>query len=462
METEGTRTERDGMGEVVIPHGALWGAATQRAVENFPVSGWKVDRSICRHLGLIKSAAAQVNAELGVISAEVCDWIMRAAEEVFAGKHDDQFVVDVFQTGSGTSTNMNVNEVIANRCSLLAGEVPGSKRPVHPNDHVNQSQSSNDVFPTAIHLAAAVALRDDLVPALERLAGALREKADAFDEVIKVGRTHLMDATPVRLGQEFGGFAAQVEKGVARAGSALAALLEIPLGGTAVGTGLNCPEGFPERVIALLSERTGLPLREAENHFEAQSSRDGLVEAGGQLKTIATGLFKIANDLRWLSSGPRGGLAEIRLPAVQPGSSIMPGKVNPVLPESMMQVCAQVIGHDAAITWGGANGNLQLNTMMPLMAHNLLESIRLLANAADGFCGRCVEGIEADRARCEETAEHSLSLITVLAPRIGYDAAAAVAKEALAEGKSIREICAEKKLLPPDELDAALDLRAMT
>ncbi|MEX2578190.1 MAG: class II fumarate hydratase [Verrucomicrobiales bacterium] len=461
MSTSETRIERDTMGEMEVPAEALWGASTQRAVLNFPVSGETLDAGMAHAYGLVKWAAARANGELDVVPRNLTDLIEQAAEEVFLGKHDSQFVVDVFQTGSGTSTNMNANEVIANRCSQLAGEEVGSKKPVHPNDHVNQSQSSNDTFPTAIHIAAAMALRDDLIPALESLGEALEKKAAEFHGVLKVGRTHLMDATPVRLGQEFGGFARQLELSAGRARKALDALTELPLGGTAVGTGLNCAEGFAERAIAFISEKTGIAFAEAENHFEAQAAKDAVVEASGQLKTIATSLFKVANDVRFLSSGPRCGIGEIALPATQPGSSIMPGKVNPVMAESTMQVCAQVIGNDAAATWGGANGNLELNVMMPMMAQNVLRSIRLLANASEAFRGRCVEGIEPNVERCGELVEQSMSMVTSLAPRIGYETAAAIAKQAAKEGRTVREICEQREILSPDELAAALDPESM-
>ncbi len=461
MTTVSTRIECDTLGEMEVPGDALWGASTQRAVLNFPVSGEGLDSGLIHAYGLIKAAAARVNGELGVVSAERVALIERAAEEVRAGRLDRHFVVDVFQTGSGTSTNMNVNEVIANRCSQFAGEPLGSKRPVHPNDHVNASQSSNDTFPTAIHVAAAVALTRDLVPALERGRAALVEKAEAFHDILKIGRTHLMDATPVRLGQEFSGYARQLELAAERARKAVEALLELPLGGTAVGTGLNCPEGFAERVVARLAEETELAFVRARNPFEAQGARDGLVEASGQIRTIAVGLFKVANDLRWLASGPRCGLGEIALPATQPGSSIMPGKVNPVMAESLMQVCAQVVGLDAAVAWGGANGNLELNTMMPMMAQNVLRSILLLANAVGAFTERCVAGIVANEERCRELVEWSMAMVTKLVPVIGYEAAADIAKEAVARGRTVREICEERAVLPPEELTAALDPEGM-
>jgi fumarate hydratase class II len=451
------RIERDTMGEMAVPEAALWGASTQRAVLNFPVSGESVDPALVHAYGLIKWVAAGVNAELGIIPREVSEWIRLAAEEVHQGRHDEHFVVDVFQTGSGTSTNMNANEVIANRCSQLAGKAVGSKDPVHPNDHVNQGQSSNDTFPTAIHLAVAELLQGMLLPSLVATHEILTAKSEEFHEVLKIGRTHLMDATPIRLGQEFGGYARQVELGMKRVDKAILALLELPLGGTAVGTGLNCPAGFAGKVIEVLAEKTGIPFVEAVNHFEAQAGRDALVEVSGHVKTIAVSLFKIANDIRWLSSGPRCGIGEIALPATQPGSSIMPGKVNPVMAESLLQVCAQVFGNDAAITWGGANGNFELNVMMPMMAQNILRSIRLLSRAVDGFRDKCLAGITANEGHCEELIEWSMAMVTALAPKIGYEVASEIAKEAFQRRKTVREICDERAILPPEELDAALD-----
>ncbi|MCB1230368.1 MAG: class II fumarate hydratase [Verrucomicrobiae bacterium] len=456
------RTERDTMGEMSVPVEALWGASTQRAVLNFPVSGRSVDPAIIHAYGLIKWAAARTNGTLGVVPKEKTELIEKAAAEVFEGKLDDHFVLDVFQTGSGTSTNMNANEVIANRCSQLAGTAIGSKDPVHPNDHVNQSQSSNGTFPTAIHIAAAGNLKDDLIPSLESMRDSLATKAEAFHDVLKIGRTHLMDATPVRLGQEFSGYARQIDLAVVRANKALKALLELPLGGTAVGTGLNCHPDFPGKAIAFIAEKTGIDFVEARNHFEAQAAKDGVVEVSGQLKTIAVSLFKIANDFRWLSSGPRCGFGEITLPATQPGSSIMPGKVNPVMSEAAMQVCAQVIGNDAAITWGGANGNFELNVMMPMMAQNLLDSIRLLARVGNLLRERCIDGIEANEARCRDLIEQSMSMVTSLAPLIGYDTATKIAKKAAETGKTVREICEEMEVLPADQLESALDPASMT
>ncbi|MEO6870882.1 MAG: class II fumarate hydratase [Chthoniobacterales bacterium] len=457
-----TRTERDSMGEMSVPESALYGASTQRAVLNFPVSGWRFSRPFIRALGLLKWAAAQANHDLGLLDAERSALIVQAAEEVTEGKLDEHFPIDIFQTGSGTSTNMNANEVISNRCSQLEGKEIGAKEPVHPNDHVNMGQSSNDVIPSAIHISAAEQIKTCLIPALENLAGALETKAEEFHDVIKIGRTHLMDATPVRLGQEFGGYAQQVRHAVRRAQQSIEALQELALGGTAVGTGLNRHHDFPGKVMRHLEQRTGIPFREAPNHFEAQGGKNAVVEVSGQLKAIAVGLFKIANDIRWLSSGPRCGIGEISLPATQPGSSIMPGKVNPVMSESMMMVCAQVIGADATITWAGANGNFELNVMMPVMAHNLLCSIRLLANVVTIFADKCISGIEANRERCAELVELSMAMVTSLAPKIGYDRAAEIAKESAKTGKTVRQLSLEQKVLPEAELNATLDPVSMT
>jgi fumarate hydratase class II len=457
-----TRTEKDSMGPMEVPSDALYGATTQRAVLNFPVSGYRLSRPLIRGLGLVKWAAAQANRDLGKMDEQRATLIVQAAEEVIDGKLDEHFPIDIFQTGSGTSSNMNANEVIANRVSQLAGKPIGSKEPVHPNDHVNMGQSSNDVIPTAIHIAVAESIRNDLMPSLEHLQEGLEAKTREFWEVIKIGRTHLMDATPVRLGQEFSGYAKQVEHCKLRAGNAIAAVEELALGGTAVGTGLNCHPEFAGRVMGYLWNRTGVGFREARNHFEAQGAKDGLVEASAQLRTIAVSLFKIANDIRWLSSGPRCGIGEIQLPATQPGSSIMPGKVNPVMCESMMQVCAQVFGNDTAVYWGGANGNLELNVMMPMMAHNILESIRLLVNVTRIFQDKCVSGIEANRARCEELVEYSMAMVTSLAPIIGYDRAAEIAKESAKTGKTVRAICMECHVLPEADLIRALDPVEMT
>ncbi len=462
------RIERDSMGEMEVPDDAYWGASTQRAVENFPVSAERFGRRFVWALGLIKGEAARVNARLGVVSPEIAEAVGAAAAEVMAGDLDRHFVVgggafalDIFQTGSGTSSNMNANEVIANRAGEILGGEPGS-RLVHPNDHVNAGQSSNDVVPTAIHVAAVASIREDLLPELRRLGEALREKAGEFDPIVKSGRTHLMDATPVRMGQVFGGFATQLDKGVERLERVLPELEELPLGGTAVGTGINAPDGFAAEVIARMAERTGYPLREADDHFEAQAAKDAAMSASGALKTVAVSLFKIANDLRWLGSGPRTGIGELRLPSLQPGSSIMPGKVNPVVPEMVMQVAAQVVGNDAAITWGAANGNFELNVMMPLIGRNLLEAIGQLASAARILRANCVEGLEADAERAAELVERNVIIVTALAPRIGYDLAAEVAKRAFREGRGVREVALEMEVLAADELDAALDLRRMT
>ncbi|HET6380327.1 MAG TPA: class II fumarate hydratase [candidate division Zixibacteria bacterium] len=456
-----TRLERDSMGEVRVPASAKWRAQTQRAIENFPVSGLRLEPAHIRALGLIKWAAASVNAELGVLEPAMAEAIADAAEEVARGEWDAEFPIDVFQTGSGTSSNMNANEVIA----TLAAE--RLRAPVHPNDHVNASQSSNDVFPSSIHLAATDAVVNDLIPALEHLAAALEAKRDEFASVVKAGRTHLMDATPVTLGQEFGGYADQVRKGIERLQATLPRLAELPLGGTAVGTGINTPPGFAAKVIARLRERTGLPLTEARNHFEAQGARDGLVEASGQLRTIAVGLYKISNDLRWMGSGPRAGLAEINIPDLQPGSSIMPGKVNPVIPEAMCMVCAQVVGNDATVAFAGAAGSFELNVMLPVMARNLLESIRLLASMSRLFADRCVSGITANAERAREYAESSPAIVTPLNRYIGYEEAAKVAKQALAERKTIRQVVLERGYveagtISEEELDRVLDVMAMT
>ena len=462
MSARKARIEKDSMGEMSVPEFALFGASTQRAVLNFPVSGWRFSRPFIRALGLLKWAAAQANHDLGRLDAERSALIVQAAEEVAEGKLDEHFPLDIFQTGSGTSTNTNANEVISNRCCQLAGKAIGARDPVHPNDHVNMGQSSNDVIPSAIHISAAEQLKHCLLPALEKLEGALAAKATEFHDVIKIGRTHLMDATPVRLGQEFGGYAQQVRFGKRRAEQAITALEELALGGTAVGTGLNRHLDFPSKVMRHLEQRTGIAFREAENHFEAQGAKDAVVEASGLLKTIAVSLFKIANDIRLLSSGPRCGIGEIQLPATQPGSSIMPGKVNPVICESVMMVCSQVIGADTTITWASANGNLDLNVMMPVIAHNLLESVRILGNVADIFADKCVRGIVANRERCRELVELSMAMVTSLAPKIGYDRAAEIAKESARTGKTVREICREQKVLPEAELNAALDPIAMT
>jgi fumarate hydratase class II len=455
------RVEHDSMGDVHVPAGARWGATTQRAVENFPISGQRIDPELVHALGRIKAAAASANAALGVLDADTAEAIRSAALEVADGGWDDHFPIDVYQTGSGTSSNMNANEVIAN----LAAERLG--RPVHPNDQVNASQSSNDVIPSAIHLAVTDGVVNALIPALTHLALALERKAREFADVVKSGRTHLMDATPVTLGQEFGGYAAQVRYGIERLESTLPRLAELALGGTAVGTGINAPAGFASAVIKELTDSTGLPLTEARNHFEAQGARDALVELSGQLRTVAIGLYKIATDIRWMGSGPRAGLAEIHLPDLQPGSSIMPGKVNPVLPEALSMVCAQVIGNDAAIAFGGAAGNFELNIMLPMLSRNLLESIRLLSTASVLFADRCVSGIAADEARAREFAEGSPSVATALNPVLGYEEAASIAKQALAERKTIRQVVidrghVESGKVSLEDLDRLLDVMRMT
>ena len=452
------RTESDSMGKMKVPSDAYYGAQTARAVENFPVSGRTLPREFVRAMGLVKLAAAETNAELGFLKKNVAKAVARAAREVLEGKLDNHFVVDVFQTGSGTSTNMNANEVIANR----AAELLGGKTRVHPNDHVNMGQSSNDVIPTAMHVSALEAVEKELIPALEYLEKALSAKAKKFDRIVKIGRTHLMDATPVRLGQEFGGYASMVAHGISRLRGARNDLSELAIGGTAVGTGINTHKSFGKKVAARISAATGVKFREARNHFEAQASKDAVVQTSGALKTVAVSLMKIANDVRWLGSGPRCGFGEILLPAIQPGSSIMPGKVNPVIGESVTQVAAQVIGNDAAITIGGQSGNFELNVMMPMMADNLLESIRLLSRVSRVFVDKCVDGIEASEERCGELIEQSLAMCTSLAPIIGYDAAAAIAKEAYATGSTVREVARRKGVISDEELERVLDPESMT
>ncbi|HYH34988.1 MAG TPA: class II fumarate hydratase [Nocardioides sp.] len=455
--TEDYRTEHDSMGEVRVPAHALWRAQTQRAVENFPISGTPLEPRLVRALALVKQAAARANGALGVLDEDRARAVEEAAATVAAGEHLDHFPVDVFQTGSGTSSNMNMNEVL----SSLAGDG------VHPNDHVNASQSSNDTFPTAIHVAAALAVVEDLQPALRVLHDSLRAKAEEFSGLVKSGRTHLMDATPVMLGQEFGGYAATLALAAERLESVLPRVRELPLGGTAVGTGINTPQGFAARAIEALGELTGQPFTEARDHFEAQGSRDSLVELSGVLRTVAVGLTKICNDLRWLASGPTTGLAEIRLPDLQPGSSIMPGKVNPVLPEATLMVCAQVVGNDAAVGWAGASGSFELNVMMPVMARNLLESVRLLSTASRTLAERCVDGIEADAERMRAYAESSPSIVTPLNKVIGYEEAAKIAKRAMSEGATIRDTViamgyVERGELTEEQLDEALDVESMT
>ncbi|MBL8024517.1 MAG: class II fumarate hydratase [Elusimicrobia bacterium] len=457
-----TRTEKDSLGTKEVAADALYGIQTLRAVENFPVSGWRFPRSFIRALSLIKKSAAQVNMDLGILDKKVGEAIRVSAGEVADGKWDDQFPVDIFQTGSGTSTNMNANEVIASRANELLGSQRGAKSPVHPNDHVNQGQSSNDVIPTAIHVAALESLVKELVPALGVLHAALEEKAVAFDGILKIGRTHLQDAVPMRLGQEFGGYASQVAHSVQRVKNCIPHLAELALGGTAVGTGLNANPAFIEGVIKKLGAETGLPFVGAPSRFEALAGRDACVETSGALKTVAVSLMKICNDLRWLSSGPRCGIGEIELPSLQPGSSIMPGKVNPVIPEAAAMVCAQVIGADVAITVGGQSGNFELNVMKPMIAHNLLSSIAILANVSRLLADRCVKGIKANKATAEGYIENSLAMCTALAPKIGYDKAAEIAKEAYATGKTVRQVTLDKKILSEKELEILLNPRAMT
>jgi fumarate hydratase class II len=456
-----TREEKDSMGSMIVPAEALYGAQTARARENFPISGIVFPRPFLRALGMVKEHAAKVNRELGLINERVALAVMDAAEEVIVGDLDDHFPLDIFQTGSGTSTNMNANEVIANRACQLLDEPLGS-RTVHPNDHVNYGQSSNDVIPTVMHLAAAVEIKEQLLPRLDELRKVLGAKAREFDDIVTIARTHLQDATPIRLGQIFGGYFRQVTLVTGDLERAMDGLCELPLGGTAVGTGLNTHPEFAQRVIAGLAEVTGLPLREAKDHFAAQAGKEQVVAASGALKTTATSLFKIANDIRFLASGPRCGLGELLLPAVQPGSSIMPGKVNPVMAESLMQACAQVVGNDATITLSGMTGNFELNVMMPVMAHNLLQSIDLLANATEQFNERCLQGLEADRERCEGLIEESLAMCTALAPAIGYDRAAAIAKQAHETGRTVREVALAEEVLPEAELNKLLDPRPMT
>ncbi len=459
--SESFRVESDSMGEMRVPASAYYGAQTARAVENFPISHLRFSRTFIRALGLVKEHAALVNQSLGLLDPKIADAIARAAGEVADGRFDSQFVVDVFQTGSGTSTNMNANEVIANRATELLGRKIGD-RLVHPNDHVNRGQSSNDVIPTAIHLAALLDIEKQLVPALKELHAALAKKAAEFNDILKIGRTHLQDATPMRLGQEFGAYAGQVEHGLARLEAIKPHLAELALGGTAVGTGLNTHPEFARRVIEAVSRDTGLQLREAANHFEAQASRDACVAASGALKTIAVSLIKLANDLRWLGSGPRLGLGELKLPATQPGSSIMPGKVNPVMCEMVIQVGAQVIGNDATITFSGTFGNFELNTMLPVIAYNLLQSIELLANGSRVFAQRCVAGLQADAEKCESNIERSLAMCTALAPAIGYDKAAHIAKVAYETNRTVRDVARELSGLDESTLTRLLDPRTQT
>ncbi len=466
------RTEHDSMGDVKVPAKAYYGAQTQRAVENFPISGWPLSSEMIRALGMVKYAAAIANRDLGKLTGtgkrpltkQQVEFLLAACHEVAEGKLDDQFPIDVFQTGSGTSSNMNANEVIANRAiELASGDRFAADKPIHPNDHVNMGQSTNDMFPTAIHVAVAVAIKVHLVPALKAMQADLAKKAAAWDKIIKIGRTHLADATPLRLGQEFGGFARQLELSVARAEAAMNAVLELPAGGTAVGSGINTHPEFGKRVAASLAHQTGIEFAEAKNHFEGNAQRDGLVECHGQLRAIATTLFNVANNLRWLGSGPRCGFYEISIPDRQPGSSIMPGKVNPVMCESMMQVAARVMGNDQTVAFSGATGGqFQLNIMMPVMGHATLESSRLLASSCRAFVEFCLDGMAANQESCEASVEKSLSMVTSLNPLIGYEQAAALAKEAFKTGRTIRELCREKNILPEDQLTAALDPWSMT
>ena len=453
---DGYRIEKDSLGEMRVPEDALYGAQTQRAVENFPISGQLFGRRFIEALGLIKKSAAETNAELGILDEKIAESVAIAAAEVAEGRWDNQFIVDIYQTGSGTSTNMNMNEVVACRASELYGEK------VHPNDHVNFGQSSNDVIPTAIHVSAKVSIEEELLPALEHLSAALTAKANLFDEIIKSGRTHLMDATPVRLGQEFSGYAAQVTKGIDRVRSASTELEELALGGTATGTGINTHPDFAKKVISRIADATGIAFREADDHFEAQGAKDAAVSLSGALNTVATSLMKIADDIRWLGSGPTSGIQELRLPAIQPGSSIMPGKVNPVMSEAMMMVCARVMGNHTTITIAGSRGNFELNVMMPVLAQSLLESITLIANISRTFTDRCLVGIEANPERAKELLEKNPAIATALNPYIGYDQAALVAKDATDRGLSVREIVLSKELLSEDKVTEALDVRSMT
>ena len=455
------RSEKDSMGKVKVPISAYYGAQTQRAIENFPISGIGFPSRFIRALAIVKFAAASVNEKLGLLDPKIASVVRRAASEVMEGKLDKEFVVDIFQTGSGTSTNMNANEVIANRALELLRKPRGAKE-VHPNDHVNMGQSSNDVIPAAIHISALEAFQRDLLPALEGLHGALRKKSQEFDRILKIGRTHLADATPIRLGQEFGGYARQIELNIHRIKGASSGLEELALGGTAVGTGINTHPEFPSRTIKKISDITKLNFREAQNHFEAQAAKDAVVQASGTLKTLAVSLTKIANDLRWLSSGPRCGIGEIFLPDTQPGSSIMPGKVNPVMCESVLQVAAHVMGCDTTITLCAQAGNFELNVMMPVMAHRLLEAVTFSAAVVNAFTEKCVVGIGANKERCEELIEKSLAMVTSLAPVIGYDAAAKIAKESFASGKTVREVAKAHKVLPDDRLNKILDPWRMT
>ncbi len=457
-----TRIEKDSLGAVKVPEEMLWGAQTQRAVENFKISGIKFQREFIRTLAVVKKSAAEANRQTGLLDPDLAEEIKGAADEIFRGEKDDQFPLDIYQTGSGTSLNMNINEVISNMANMKFGKGPGTKSPVHPNDHVNLGQSSNDVIPTAIHVAVSETVSKKLLPALGLLYESFLKKADEFNEIVKLGRTHLQDATPVRLGQEFSGFAEMINKSISRIKTAFIGLLELPLGGTAVGTGLNTHRDFAGIAIKEISEITGLDFYEAKNHFEAQSTKDALVFMSSALKTFAVSLSKIANDIRWAGSGPFGGIGELILPEVQPGSSIMPGKINPVIPEAVLQVCAKVIGNDTTISICGQSGNFQLNTMMPLIGHTSLQSVKILTNAIHVFREKCIDGLKADKKRCEELVEKSLSMVTSLTPELGYDMAADIAKEAYGSGRSIREILNERGLLDQKKIDELLDPMKMT
>ena len=462
MDKNSFRVERDTMGEVKVPQQAYWGAETQRAIENFPIRGLLFPAQFLRALGMIKMASALANMELGLLKKDLGEAIFLAAREVMEGKFNDQFVVSIFQTGSGTSTNMNANEIIANRANEILGGKIGDKRPVHPNDHVNMGQSSNDVIPSCIHIAALESIQKDLLPALTSLQRALEGKAEEFHGIIKIGRTHLQDATPMRLGQEFSGYASMVKHGRKRVEKTGEHLAELAIGGTAIGTGINTHPQFAKRVIKRINAITGLTFREAENHFEAQGARDAIVEASSALRTLAISLMKMANDIRLLGSGPRCGIGEIILPEVQPGSSIMPGKVNPVIPEALCQIAAQVIGNDATITIGGASGNLEISVMMPVMAYNLLQSINLLTHGSRIFDQKCVRGLKADEERCREMVDKSLAMAAALSPYIGYDSTAEIVREARASRKTIKEIALEKKIMPEEKLEEILDPQRMT
>jgi len=457
-----TRIERDSLGEMEVPSSVYYGAQTERARLNFPVSGLRFPRRFIAAMGTIKASAAEVHLQREELDETLANAIIEAAEEVASGKLDHHFPLDIFQTGSGTSTNMNTNEVVANRAIEILGGVVGSKTPVHPNDHVNSGQSSNDAIPTAIHISSYVAIAEDLLPALSQLAQSLSAKASEFDDIVKIGRTHLQDAVPVRLGQEFSGYERQIRNGITRLQESQRLLAELALGGTAVGTGLNAPAGFADATISRIAERTGHAFVPAPNKFEALAAKDAAVDASGSLRGIAVSLTKIANDLRWLGSGPRCGLGELVLPSLQPGSSIMPGKVNPVIPESVLMVAAQVIGNDSTIALGGLSGNFELNVMMPVIAYNLLQSIEILSSAARLLAERCVDNLQADRDRASEMVEQSLAMVTALVPKIGYDRAAAIAKEAHASGKTIRELCLEQGVMSPEDLNEVLDPLSQT